>query len=97
MDSSRTIPFSRFLLILVVSFAISSESSKASFRVLQIDKLFTDLKKLDDMQVNDNSLKTLLGELRSVENINEFKSTLVEAQDRINLLLQLIAHSSLRK
>ncbi len=65
--------------------------------LLQIDKLFTDLKKLDDMQVNDNSLRTLVGELRRVENINEFKSTLVKAQDRINLLLQLIAHSSLRK
>lgn len=65
--------------------------------LLKMDKFFTDLKKLDGMQVNDNSLKTLLSELRRVENINDFKKILVKAQDRINLLLQLIAHSSLRK
>ena len=96
--SNEPVEHPGFLVYLIRTF---SENYKLGLDfcdlLLQMDKFFTDLEKLKDMQVNDKCLKTLLGELRSVENINGFKSILVEAQDRINLLLQLIAHSSLRK
>ena len=56
--------------------------------LLKMDKFFTDLKKLEDMQVNDNCLQTLLIDLKAVDKTNDFKKILVQAQDRTDTLVE---------